>query len=298
MRSRALLSISSVVGLTLAMCWSLGCGSQETTAGAANAPTSTTGTGTAGGAGAASAGGSDGSGGAGAGQGGTGGSEAAGGSQPGVPQIGAHGLSYYRYGENQASTIDAPALSTQPSGSTLIVSAGRGDFSAFAAPTDNKGNAPYAQLGTAHTYSYWPTSGTAVYAFPGAVGGANHVLTNTNPPGDEITFAVVEVTGSSRIQDAQWVEKLNRGGQSITSASVTTTGPATLVAFWWGDGGADEDKVAVPNNGFVVLDSIGLAGSLVQCFVAAREVQDAGTYDVTWEATPPQGAQLWLVAVQ
>lgn len=92
------------------------------------------------------------------------------------------------------------------------------------------------------------------------------------------------------------VERLD--GQSLTSAPVTTTGPATLVALWWGDGGASGDKVAVPNNGFAVLDSIGDEGSLVQCFVAAKEVAEAGTYDVTWEATPPQGAQLWLVAVQ
>jgi len=208
-----------------------------------------------------------------------------------------HGLSYFRYGENALASIEAPALATQPFGSTIIASAGRGDFAAFAPPTDNKGNQPFAQLGTAHTYTNWPTSGTAVYSFVGAAGGPNHVISNTNAPGDEITLAVVEVTGSSHVQDSQWVERLN-DGRPITSAAVTTTAPATLVAFWWGDGGADDDKVAVPDNGFVVLDSIGLSGSLVQCFVAAKEVETAGTYEVTWDATPAQGAQLWLVAVQ
>jgi hypothetical protein len=29
-----------------------------------------------------------------------------------------------------------------------------------------------------------------------------------------------------------------------------------------------------------------------------RQVAAAGTYDVTWTSTPPQGAQLWLAAVQ
>ncbi|HVK84497.1 MAG TPA: hypothetical protein VM513_10350 [Kofleriaceae bacterium] len=37
---------------------------------------------------------------------------------------------------------------------------------------------------------------------------------------------------------------------------MTTTGPATLVAFWWGDGGVWGDKTAVPNNGFVVVVAV------------------------------------------
>lgn len=235
-----------------------------------------------------------------------GGSPIAGGQGPGgmggapnsqQPRVGAHGLAFFGYGANQLTEIDAPALITEPTGSTLVVSAGRGDFSAFAAPTDNKGNGPYPQLGTAHTYTNWPGSGTAVYSLTGALGGGGHVVSNSNAPGDEITLAVVEVTSSSHVQDAQWVERLN-DGQPITSATVTTTGPATLVAFWWGDAGVDNDKIAVPDSGFEVLDSVGQAGSLVQCFVAAKEVDAAGSYDVTWDATPPQGAQLWLVAVQ
>jgi hypothetical protein len=177
------------------------------------------------------------------------------------------------------------------------VSAGRGDLGAFVAPTDNMGNSPFVALEAPHAYTNWSSSGTAVYAFQGAVGGARHVVSNINAPGDEITLAVVEVRGGTTVVDHAWVERL-LGDGPIQSEPVTTTGPATLVAFWWGDGGADGDKVATPNNGFQVLDGIGLAGSLVQCYVAAREVTEAGTYDVTWEATPPQGAQLWLVAVQ
>jgi hypothetical protein len=254
--------------------------------------------------GAGGDGSADGAGGAGAsvsqggspGTGGEGGDGSGGAPASQAPRIGAHGLAFFGYGANQLASIDSPALNTQPTGSTLIVSAGRGDFSAFAVPTDNKGNGPFAQIGTAHTYTNWPGSGTAAYSLAGALGGSDHIVTNSNAPGDEITLAVVEVMSSSHVQDAQWVERLN--GQPITSAPVTTTGPATLVAFWWGDAGVDEDKVAVPDNGFEVLDSIGQAGSLVQCFVAAKEVDAAGSYDVTWDATPAQGAQLWLIAVQ
>ena len=133
-------------------------------------------------------------------------------------------------------------------------------LAAFAPPTDNKGNAPFMTLDAPHPYSKWPTSGTAVYAFEGAVGGPNHVVTNTNEPGDEITLAVVEVENGAHVVDAKWVEKLE--GAPITSAQVTTTGPATLVAFWWGDAGVDGDKVATPDGGFTVIDSLGAAGAL------------------------------------
>lgn len=215
---------------------------------------------------------------------------------PGAPHLGAHGLSFYGYQANSNATLDSPALTTQPTGSTLVVSAGRGSLAASAPPTDNKGNAPFVALGVPHAYTKWPTSGTAVYAFEGAVGGPNHVVTNTNEPGDEITLAVVEVQDGAHVQDAEWIEKLE--GQPITSAKVTTTAPATLVAFWWGDAGVDGDKMATPNNGFTVIDSLGQAGALVQCFVATKDVGAAGEYDVTWTSNPAQGAQLWLVAVQ
>lgn len=218
------------------------------------------------------------------------------GGMPGAPHVGAHGLSFYGYQANDADSIDSPTLTTSASGSTILVSSGRGDLSAAKPPTDNKGNSPFMSLGTPHAYTNWPTSGTDLHAFAGAVGGAGHVVKTANAPYDEITLAVVEVANGTVIQDAKWVERLK--GQSITSAQVTTTGPATLVAFWWGDADVNGDKVATPNNGFVVLDSIGNAGALVQCFVAAKDVDAAGSYDVTWTATPDQGAQLWLVAVQ
>ena len=100
----------------------------------------------------------------------------------------------------------------------------------------------------------------------------------------------------SVIQDSRWNEV--PAGNALTSRSVTTTGPALLVGFWWGDADGSVDQTAEPNNGFLVTDSILQEGELVQCAVATRAVSAAGSYDVTWTATPRQGAQLWLVAVQ
>jgi hypothetical protein len=214
---------------------------------------------------------------------------------PGQPGVGAHGLAFHRLNASSPTTISSPVLATQATGSTIIVSVGRGNRFVFDLPTDNKSNAPYQQLGATQKYTRYPDSGTALYAFAGAAGGDGHVIRATTPGDDEITLAAVEVVNGTRIQQFEWSEALSA---PLTSKSVTTTGPATLVAFWWGDAGVQSDKTAVPNNDFFVVDSILKSGALVQSAVAVRNVTAAGTYNVTWTATPAQGAQLWLIAVE
>jgi hypothetical protein len=222
---------------------------------------------------------------------------------PGTPGLGAHGIAFYHVAESQASTIQTPALALQPSGSTIIVGVGRGDKQLFALPTDTKGNAPYQQLGPIRPYvPLYPQSGTALYAFPSAIGGAGVRVTTTTGPSstgqrDEITIAAVEVIEGTRIQAFEWNEPT---APPLTSNSVTTTGPATLIAFWWGDGYPDTTpQAATPNNGFAVIETnVQELHAFVQCAVAVKNVAAAGTYNVTWTATPVQGAQLWLVAVQ
>jgi hypothetical protein len=213
---------------------------------------------------------------------------------PGMPGAGAHALSFYRYRAGSPSSIATAPMATHPTGSTIVVAVGRGDATAFALPTDNKGNTAQ-QLGAMHAYTMWPTSGTALYAVTPEVGGANYMVSTTTLPDDEITLAAVEVIEGSRIQAYDWNEVTSG---PLTSKTVTTTGPATLIAVWWGDAFAMVDQTATPDNGFVVVDSVLLSGSLVQSTVAVRNVTAAGAYHVTWTATPVQGAQLWLIAVQ
>ena len=213
---------------------------------------------------------------------------------PGQPGVGAHAIAFHRLNANSPSTISTPLMNTAATGSTMVVSAGRGNRFVFEPPTDNKANAPYQTLGE-HAYTRYADSGTGLYAFPGLAGGAGHVVRNATPSDDEITLAAVEVVNGTTIKQVEWNEAL---AAPLTSRSVTTTGPATLVAFWWGDAGVDSNKTATPNNGFTVVDSILQSGALVQCAVAVKNVAQAGTYDVTWTATPAQGAQLWLIAIQ
>ncbi len=226
---------------------------------------------------------------------------------PGMPGLGAHGLSYYGVGESTASSLSTPSSITQAAGSTIIVGIGRGNsalFDAASAPTDNKGNGAYPQQGKMEPYAH-PNefSGTALYARTSAKGGSGFAISTTTGKttdgnSDEVTLAMVEIIEGTRIADYTWNEVVQQGSTPVTSSSVTTTGPATLIAFWWGDLTATVNQTVKPNNGFVVVDSILKPGSVLQGAVAVRNAPTAGTYDVTWDATPVQGAQLWLIAVQ
>ncbi len=213
---------------------------------------------------------------------------------PAAPALGAHTLAFNLDGVSSPSLSTSP-IATRPTGSTLLVCVGRGLLAA-STPTDNAGNT-FVPLGVPHTYTLWPSSGTALYGCVQAQGREGHVVSAEKPKlTDETTLSVVEIASGGVVRDVQWREVLS--GQPLTSASVSTTGAALLVAWWWGDAGVDLDKTAVPDNGFTVVDSVLAAGALVQCAVAVRQVAAAGTYNVTWTSTPPQGAQLWLAAVQ
>ena len=80
---------------------------------------------------------------------------------------------------------------------------------------------------------------------------------------------------------------------------MTTDGPATLVAIWGGES-FDLSHTAVPDNGFVVIDSYLDLGptSAVQVAIAAKEVTQAGTYTVRWTSTPSQGCACYLIAIE
>lgn len=213
-----------------------------------------------------------------------------------VPMAGAHGLGYKNNGIlGRSVTVDLGT--TQAARSTLLACVGRGVIGSHRVPTDNKAN-QFLQIDSAHTYvPRWPNSGTALYASTHAAGGANHVVTADNDvtPTDEVTLAVVEVRNGGSV-NARWNQA--QAGDPIESLTITTTGPATLVAFWWGDADGSVAHTVMPGNGFTRVDAVLLAGSLVQCAVATREVFTAGTYGASWISTPQQGAQLWLVAVQ
>jgi hypothetical protein len=212
-----------------------------------------------------------------------------------APTTGTHTLAFFPC--NSTGGLTTPAITTQTAGSTILAWVGRGDTNGFTGtvPLDNKGNT-YSMLGSLQDYSpLYPGSGEALYAVLSAAGGSGHRVTAPMPNGgDEITLAVVEVKNAGVIQDVGFKKVL---APPHTSLSVTTTGPATLIAIWAGDSGA-ASVTAAPNNGFTTIDSQLLSSCEVEVVVAARDVATAGSYNVTWTATPTQGAHLWLVAIQ
>ena len=214
------------------------------------------------------------------------------------PAIGGSGLGVDFSGTTQAAT--STNSFTSSSGGIILTSVGRGEFNDFANATvsDNKANGNYAQVGISHRYTIYTGSGTSLYAKTAAAGGAGHIVNTTKPsPGDEVTIVAAEFKNVDTIVDSQWSEVVN-STIPITSASVTTTGPAILGAFWWGDNSLGNLSMSVSSGWTVLNNTSSLASSHVQTASAYRVVSGAGTYSITWSPSTPQGAQLWIVAMQ
>jgi hypothetical protein len=209
-----------------------------------------------------------------------------------------------------ASTDTALTMTTQTSNSVLLACVMRENWANdTSAPTSNKGGT-FAIQGSAHFYAGFPSAASAVFALTNATGGAGHAISITWPAksatGAEVSMVVIEIpTGRSTsfVQATSFVEVAQSATE--TSASVTTTGPAMLVAFWLGAGGVitigtehpanpvapfvrhlnADTSIAIHNNGYV-------QAKTASAFVAAP-----GTYTAQWSGVA-EPAQLYLVAIQ
>ncbi|GLQ46114.1 hypothetical protein GCM10007862_11650 [Dyella lipolytica] len=237
-----------------------------------------------------------------------------------IPMLGVHTLLVQTEGAGATPAVTAP-LDTQPSGSALLVLNG-GYTSNADGPTDNHDNT-WSQLGRSVVFGgYGGRFNVKAYLALPARGGSDHTISivkHGNEAG-EISVPVIEIRNAGVLQDVaqnypspnlagKYYDKLARAlgrsghsptdGPTLTSGDVTTTGPALLIAVWWGDATVYH-MTAVPDNGFAVIDSfLDLPpNSGVQCAVAYRQVASAGVYHVSWTGTPAQGAILWLFAFQ
>ncbi|MDE2148400.1 MAG: hypothetical protein KGJ55_00945 [Gammaproteobacteria bacterium] len=236
------------------------------------------------------------------------------------PALGAHTLLVQTEGKGATPAVTA-ALTTQVAGSSLLTLVG-GWASNSHPPSDSKDNV-WTALGRAVFRGYHGRFDARAYVSLSARGGRDHTvsLTKNGDAAGELSLAFIEIRNAAVLQDMALnypvpgrfdrflarlarplpnvLQKVLGGSAALTSGAVTTTGPATLVAVWWGDA-AVYRMTAVPNNGFRVIDRfLDLPpNSGVQCAVAGREVAEAGTYRVTWTGRPAQGAILWLFAFQ
>ena len=212
-------------------------------------------------------------------------------------RLGAHTLLAQEEGAGASPAVTAP-IATEIAGSSLIA------FNAgYAAndepPTDNRHNA-WTPIGAPAVYAgYNGRFDVKGYVSLHARGGDAHtvgVVKNGKARG-ELTLPFVEIRNAGKLQDI--AQTYAPAARWQTSGRVTTTGPAMLVAFWWGDGASLRHR-ARPDDGFAVIENfVDLPpGSAVQCVVAVRQVEAAGTYQVTWSVSPAQGGPLWLLAFQ
>lgn len=212
------------------------------------------------------------------------------------PTLGAHTLLGIEEGEGTDPETTSP-INTQASGSSLITfTAGYADNTG--GPSDSEGNTWTAAGSEVYT-GYGGAFDVRGYYVEVATGDTGHTVTfqADGTPNGEMTVPFVEIKNAGELID--YAQNYPAAGAALTSGDVTTTGPAVLVAFWWGDA-TGLTHTAVPNNNFTTIESfVNLPpNSAVQCVVAVREVMTAGTYNVTWTETPDQGAPLWLFAFQ
>lgn len=213
----------------------------------------------------------------------------------GKPELGAHTLLTHDQGKGIAPAR-TDAITTDTTGSTLLaLSMGRSPN--FGPPVDSYHN-DWKPIGRRNMYAFGPFY-TAIWATVAAKGGAGHTLSADKPndPVDEISLALIEIRNAARIADA--VYAYPQKGMRMTAGKVKTKGPGTLIAIWGGDS-SELKHTAVPSDGFRVIDSYLNLGpsSGVQVAVAVKQVDRAGTYTVSWDATPEQGAACYLIAVE
>lgn len=194
-------------------------------------------------------------------------------------------------------------LNTSASGSILLAFAA-GEFAKMDPPTYNGGSAMPLLESSGYGVppgSLWAGFGFEIYG-DAISGGTGHVLSMVKPvsPAQESTLIGVEIRGGGSIIDTSITTRAAPGANTpITSDSVTTTGPAILVALWSGDGGVGTtDQTATPGDGWTLVEYEFLGSTAyIQAAVAIKFVE-AGTHTATWTAVANQGAILGLVAVQ
>lgn len=208
-------------------------------------------------------------------------------------RIGAHTLLGQENDRAAPHAVSAPLETLH--GSTLLVFVA-GYRSNDSTPRDNHGNA-WVPVGPAATYRGYDDRFTVRPWIAVERGGIAPLQVRIDKPGKpegELTLSVVELRNARLVDMALGYPD---AGLHLRSGEVRAKGPALLLAYWWGDSGELHHHVR-PGDGFDVVDAFTELppNSAVQGVVAARRVEQAGTWSVDWYNLPAQGAPLWLFA--
>lgn len=204
--------------------------------------------------------------------------------------------------DNAGTTPVNVTLNTQSASSTLIVPQFC-QFTNLNAPTDNKGNGAYTVLHDSIGYNggLFPGFGLRLCAKANIAGGSSHTVSATKNSnfGLEATMLVFEIkNGTTIIAPAPVTRAAVGASVAYSPVSITTTGPATLIAIWGGDGASGEHD-ANPDAAWTKGQGLNLPNQFyIQAWTATRQVASAGTYSCVWTPTGNEGAILAMVAVQ
>lgn len=194
-------------------------------------------------------------------------------------------------------------INSQVSGSSFAIVT-LTDPGIYTTPTENKGNSSKIQLYESSGYAggLWAPYGMEYYGIPNAAGGSSHTFQFTKTDTvRESTLIVIEAVGGPVIEDTSITNVAAAGaGVPYSSATVTTSGPALLIASWSGDGGTGlaTQQVNVEAGWDMIESDFRTGIGYIQAAVAVKYVPEAGTYSVQWTPVANQGAILALSAHQ
>lgn len=171
-------------------------------------------------------------------------------------------------------------------------------------PTANNGNT-YAQQVSQDYGPGFPTYSLRGYFDAAVSGGSDHTITVTKSSGDaeELTLAVLALSGGSIVSSSIVNRTANGAGATHTSGTVTTTGPARLVAVGSGSGDVNATAptqtwpVQWTQHEAVARSSAQAPNGHVPLYLMSREV-GAGTHSVDVQVTINEGIVIALYAVQ
>lgn len=172
-------------------------------------------------------------------------------------------------------------------------------------PTANNGNTYALEVSEDYGPGF-PTYSLRGYVAAGAAGGSDHAVTVTKSGGntEELTLACIALSGGNIVGSPSIVNRTANGaGATHTSGTVTTTGPARLVAF--GSGTGDVNATAPTQtwpaeweeHEAVARSSAQAPNGHVPGYLMSREV-GAGTHSVDVQVTINEGIVISLYAVQ
>lgn len=228
------------------------------------------------------------------------------GSQPAAPTVLDSALTAQKETEGTAN-YTATTASSSGSGATLLSWVGVRTALFSGPPTGNNGNSHTQQFSQAYGNGFTDYSLRGYYSYA-VSGGSAHAVTGSksSSTAEEATIALLSLSGGAIVSSSVVQRVANGAGATHTSGTVTTTGPALLVAVASGDGNVNATaptQTWPTGEGWTVRQSVAFGSGdapwgHIPLYVATREVASAGDYTVGVQMTINEGATIALYAVQ